>query len=96
MVMVGGRLWVLSYFYNEKHEKTYLFAQEINKSTLNLLKDLVKIAEQDETNREKQDVFSLAVSKDSSKIVIFNRQPNEKSQQEFSLAVYDSDFNELW
>ena len=96
VVMVGGRLWVLSYFYNEKHEKTYLFAQEINKSTLNLLKDLVKIAEQDETNREKQDVFSLAVSKDSSKIVIFNRQPNEKSQQEFSLAVYDSDFNELW
>lgn len=96
VVMVGGRLWVLSYFYNEKHEKTYLFAQEVNKNTLNLVKDMVKIGEQDETNREKQDVFSLAQSRDSSKIVIFNRQPNSKDGQSFSLSVYDSDFTELW
>ena len=26
VVMLDRRLWVLSYFYNEKHEKTYLFA----------------------------------------------------------------------
>ena len=96
VVMVGGRLWMLSYFYNEKHEKTYLFAQEVNKSTLNLTKDMVMIGEQDETNREKQDVFSLAQSRDSSKIVIFNRQPNSKDGQSFSLAVYDSEFTQQW
>ncbi len=96
VVMVGGRLWMLSFFYNEKHEKTYLFAQEVNKNSLNLLKDIVKIGEQDETNREKQDVFSLAQSRDSSKIVIFNRQPNSKDGQSFSLSVYDADFTELW
>ncbi len=96
VVMVGGRLWMLSYFYNEKHEKTYLFAQEVNKSTLNLTKDMVMIGEQDETNREKQDVFSLAQSRDSSKIVIFNRQPNSKDGQSFSLAVYDADFTQQW
>ncbi len=96
VVMVGGRLWMLSYFYNEKHEKTYLFAQEVNKSTLNLTKDMVMIGEQDETNRERQDVFSLAQSRDSSKIVIFNRQPNSKDGQSFSLAVYDADFNQQW
>ncbi len=98
VVMVGGRLWALTYFYNEKHEKTYLFAQEINKSTLNLVKDIVKIGEQEESNRERQDVFSLAQSRDSSKIVIFNRQPNSKDKegQLFSLSVYDADFNEIW
>ncbi len=96
VVMVGGRLWMLSFFYNEKHEKTYLFAQEVNKSTLNLIKDIIMIGEQDETNRERQDVFSLAQSRDSSKIVIFNRQPNSKDGQSFSLAVYDADFSQQW
>lgn len=96
VVMLDRRLWVLSYFYNEKHEKTYLFAQEISKTTFNLSKDLIKVAEQDETNNEKTDVFLVATSRDSSKIVIFNRQPNKNKQQEFSLAVYDSEFKELW
>jgi hypothetical protein len=96
VVMLDRRLWVLSYFYNEKHEKTYLFAQEVNKSTLTLAKDLVKIAEQDQKNDDKSDVFTVATSRDSSKIVVFNRQPNSNKQQEFSLAVYDADFKELW
>ena len=96
VVMLNRRLWVLSYFYNEKHEKTYLFAQEISKTTLNLSKELIKIAEQDETNNEKTDVFTVTTSRDSSKIVVFNRQPNKNKQQEFSLAVYDADFKELW
>lgn len=96
VVMLDRRLWVLSYFYNEKHEKTYLFAQEISKTTFNLSKDLIKIAEQDETNNEKMDVFTVVTSRDSSKIVVFNRQPNKNKQQEFSLAVYDADFKELW
>ena len=96
VVMLDRRLWVLSYFYNEKHEKTYLFAQEINKSTLNLSKDMVKIAEQDQKNNAKEDVFTVATSRDSSKIVVFNRQPAAKSQQEFSLTVFNSEFTELW
>ena len=96
VVMLDRRLWVLSYFYNEKHEKTYLFAQEISKSTFNLGKDLIKVAEQDQKNQDKSDVFTVATSRDSSKIVIFNRQPNENKQQEFSLAVFDSEFKELW
>lgn len=96
VVMLDRRLWLLSYFYNEKHEKTYLFAQEVNKSTLSLGKELTKIAEQDQKNQDKSDVFTVSTSRDSSKIVVFNRQPNENKQQEFSLAVFDSGFKELW
>ncbi len=96
VVMLDRRLWLLSYFYNEKHEKTYLFAQEINKTSLNLSRDLMKIAEQDQKNNAKEDVFTVATSRDSSKIVVFNRQPNANKQQEFSLAVFDSEFKELW
>ena len=96
VVMLQRKLWLLTYFYNEKHEKTYLFAQQINSQTLSLSKDIVKISEQDKTNRERQDVFNYAISRDSSKIVVFTRQPGEKRQQEFSLTVFDSDFNEVW
>jgi hypothetical protein len=96
VVMLQGKLWLLSYFYNEKHEKTYLFAQHIDNQTLTLDKELIKISEQDDTNRERQDVFSHAISRDSSKIVIFTQQTSDKKQEEFTLAVFDSDFNDVW
>ena len=95
VIMIQRRLWLLSYFYNEKHAKTYLFAQEIDKITLKLMKDVIKIGEQDETNRNRTDVFTTALSPDSSKIVVFNQQPNAK-QEGFSLAVYNADFTEIW
>jgi hypothetical protein len=96
VIMVNNRLWLLSYFYNEGHGKTYLFAQEINKSNFNLAKDMVKIAEQGETNRDRSDVFSVTVSRDSGQVLVLNRQPNKKDEQSFSLAVYDGNFNEVW
>jgi hypothetical protein len=96
VVMLQGKLWLLSYFYNEKHEKTYLFAQRIDNQTLTLDKELIKISEQDDTNKERQDVFSHAISRDSSKIVIFTQQTGDKKQEEFTLAVFDSDFNDVW
>jgi hypothetical protein len=96
VVMLQGKLWLLSYFYNEKQEKTYLFAQRIDNQTLTLDKELIKISEQDETNRERQDVFSHAISRDSSKIVVFTQQAGDKNQEEFTLAVFDSDFNDVW
>jgi hypothetical protein len=96
VVMLQGKLWLLSYFYNEKHEKTYLFAQRINNQTLTMSRDIMMISEQDETNKERQDVFSYGISRDSSKIVVFTRQPSEKREQEFAMTVFDSDFNEVW
>jgi hypothetical protein len=96
VVMLKGQLWLLTYFYNEKHEKTYLFAQRIKNETLTLDREVIKIAEQDKTNRERQDVFSHAISKDSSKIVVFTRQPDENRKQQFSLSVFDHAFNEEW
>lgn len=96
VVMLQGKLWLLTYFYNEKHEKTYLFAQRINNQTLSMDKTMVLISEQDETNRERSDVFSYGISRDSSKIVVFTRQTSEKREQEFAMAVYDSDFKEMW
>jgi hypothetical protein len=96
VVMLKGQLWLLTYFYNEKHEKTYLFAQGIKTESLTLDKEVIKIAEQDKTNRERQDVFSYAISKDSSKIVVFTRQPEENKRQQFELTVYDKDFKEEW
>ena len=96
VTMLGGKMWLLSYFYNQKLEKTFLFAQQIKKGTLTLDDNLIKVGEQTGSNRNLADVFSFQISKDSSKIVVFNQQPNEKNQQSFTINVYDSDFNEMW
>jgi hypothetical protein len=93
VVLLQGKLWLLSYFYNEKHEKTYLFAQRINNQTLSLERTIVKISEQDATNKDRSDVFSYGISRDSSKIVVFTQQPSEKREQEFALTVFDSNFS---
>ena len=96
VVMLQGKLWLLTYFYNEKQAKTYLFAQRINNETLTLDRELLKISEQAESNRERSDVFNYAISKDSSKMVVFTKQPSEGKLQEFEIGVYDGDFNEIW
>jgi hypothetical protein len=96
VVMLSGRLWLLSYFYNEKHEKTYLFAQEIKKTNLSLSKEIIMISEQDETNRERDDVFSFAMSRDSSKLVVFTRESGSTDNVLFQINVLDADFNSVW
>lgn len=96
VVMLEGKLWLLTYFYNQKQEITYLFAQNIKKNTLVLDKNLIKIAQQDVKNLEKTDVFQMAISRDSSKIAIINSQPNEKNQDAFDVNVYDSEFQTIW
>ncbi len=96
VVMLEGKLWLITYFYNEKHEKTYLFAQRIDNERFTLSKDLIKLSEQDDSNIERQDVFSLSTSRDSSKMVIFTQQPSEKRKNEFSLAVFDGNMKEVW
>ena len=97
VVMLGRQLYLLTEFYNEKQEKTYLFAQSIKNESLSLSQDLIKIAEVEASNRERQDVFGTHISRDSSKILIYSHLPNTTNQLEkFNLQVYDASFNEVW
>lgn len=97
VAMDGGKLYLLTYFYNKKLEKTFLFAQRINTSSFTLGADIVKIAEWDGDNAAKEDVFNYQVSRDSSKLVVYARTTRQsKERDELGFDVYDQNMQNIW
>lgn len=97
VIRMGGQLWLLTSFNNEAKKKNYLFAQSVAPKSLTLRKTLTKIGEIDSKNRNKSGSFAHHISRDSSKILIYNQLPYDKGQPEkFSLTVYDNQFNNIW
>ncbi len=96
-IKVGGELYILTSFNNQAKKKNYLFAQRLSKKTLTLSDKLVKIGEIDTRNIQKEGYFDHHISRDSSKILIYNSLPYKKGMPErFALHVFDDQFNELW
>ncbi len=97
VTVIGGDLYVLSSFNNEAKRKNYLFAQKVNYKTLKISNNFKKIGEINTKNKYKEGSFDLHISKDSSKILVYNERPYKKKEQEiFTLGVFDNQFNELW
>ena len=96
-IKVGGGLYLLSSFNNQAKKKNYLFAQKVNKKSLTVSASLIKIGEIDTRNIQNEGFFDHHISRDSSKILIYNALPYKKGMPErFALHVYDDQFNELW
>lgn len=94
---LGNELYLLSSYNNEAKKKNYLFAQLVNKKTLSLSDKLIKIGEIDTRNIQNKGFFDHHISRDSSKILIYNALPYQKGMPErFALHVFDNQFNELW
>ncbi len=96
VVMVGGRIYVLSFYYNQKNTITYLFAQEVQKTSLKMSATLNKIAEREGSNKNHDDFFNCTLSRDSSKMAIYSFQSIGNDKEEFSLAIFNADFVEQW
>lgn len=97
IVMVGRELYLLSSFNNQAKKKNYLFLQKINRKGLRLSKDFQMIAETDARDKYREGTFDLVLSKDSSKVLIYNQLPFKKNEPErFAFRIFDSQFNELW
>lgn len=96
LVWSNNKLFLLTSFNNEAKKKNYLFAQELN-SRLVPNKNLQLIGEIDTRDKFREGVFDLAISRDSSKILVYNQLPFKKSEPErFALRVFDSNFQEMW
>jgi hypothetical protein len=96
-IKVGGELYLLTSFNNQAKKKNYLFAQRVSKKSLTVSDKLVKIGEIDTRNIEQEGYFDHHISRDSSKILIYNALPYKKGMPErFALHVFDNQFNELW
>ncbi|MBX2872816.1 MAG: hypothetical protein KTR30_11965 [Saprospiraceae bacterium] len=96
VVSVGGQLYLLTSFNNEAKKKNYLFAQELTRQ-LTPRKTLQLIGEIDTRSKFKEGKFDLSISRDSSKVLVYNQLPYKKNEPErFALRVFNNKFEELW
>ncbi|MEO0778187.1 MAG: hypothetical protein AAF146_16590 [Bacteroidota bacterium] len=97
VMMLGGKLYLLTSFHNEAKKKNYLFTQRIDNRSLNLKKDLQMIGEIDTRGVLREGSFDYHISRDSQTILVINKLPNKKSEPErFALRVFDDNFTEQW
>jgi len=97
MIIINNNLFLLSSFHNRAKKKNYLFSQMINMRNLSASKTLNKIGEIETRSANKDGTFGVMISRDSSKILIYNELPYKKGQPErFSLKVYNDNFDAVW
>lgn len=96
VIKIGGQLYLFTSFNNQAQKKNYLFYQKLS-PRLQPSKDLVKIAEIGARNKDKEGAFNLVLSRDSSRVLLYNQLPNNKRDPErFALRVFDNQLQETW
>ncbi len=97
IIPFGGKMYLFTSFNNEAKKINYLFAQEVSYRRLTPSKKLTKVAENPTKNRAAEGYFDFSISKDSSKLLIYSQNPERrKTQETFSIYVYDQDMTPLW
>ena len=99
LLQLKNKLYVFYSYLKKKEKKNILVVDEIDKATLQPKKQKQKIGEIDyssHSNRNSGD-FSIRVSRDSSKILVYYSLPYDKGEPEsFGLNVLDTDLKSLW
>lgn len=96
VMKIGGELYLFTSFNNAAQKKNYLFYQKLNRR-LQPSRELVKIGEIDARNKEQGGAFKLVLSRDSSKVLLYNQLPSIKREPErFALQVFDQQLQQLW
>ena len=97
LVLIGGELYLFTSFNNRAKNKNYLFAQKISRKRLIPEKKLNKVGEIDSRNEYRTGQFDIEISKDSSKVLIYNQLPYKKREPErFALRVFDDQLELAW
>ena len=97
VVMLNRQLYLLTSFNNQAKQKNYLFKQKISHRSLQADGKLAKIGEIDAQNKVREGRFGFKLSRDSSKLLIYNQLPYKKNEPErFAFRVFDENFEEIW
>ncbi len=97
MLFLNGQFYLMTSFNNKAHKANYLFVQSIRKKTLTLSKNFTKIAETPARDEYREGKFNFHISKDSSKVLVYSQLPDQrKSNEVFSISVFDNEFKRLW
>lgn len=97
VVLLGGKLYLLTSFNNTAKKRNYLFKQELSMKTLVPSKSLDMICENEARNVEAEGKFGYHISNDSTKLLVYNELPYErKNPERFGFRVFDQNFELLW
>lgn len=97
LLLLGGKLYLLSSFNNTAKKRNYLFKQEVSTKSLVPSKALDMICETEARNKEVEGTFAFNISKDSTKLLVYNELPYEKKNPErFGFRVFDQHFSLVW
>lgn len=98
IAVLGDDIYLFTSFQNQDQEKTYLFVETIDKSSLKASNSLKKIAEIDyaDQNRYRLSKFEHSISEDESKIMIrYNLMDKDNSIINGGFKIFDSNLKEL-
>lgn len=97
IIPFGGNIVMLSALYDGRANENKLYLQEIDKSSLKLKGKRKKVANIEAKRRINKGGFDYAISRDSSKILMYANLPFERRGGErLSLTVYDNRLKKQW
>ncbi|MCB0520773.1 MAG: hypothetical protein H6577_21675 [Lewinellaceae bacterium] len=97
VILLNKKLYLLTSFNNTAKKRNYLFKQELSEKTLMPSKNLEMICETEAKNKEVEGTFAFHISKDSSKLLVYNSLPNEnKNPERFGFRVFNENFDLIW
>jgi len=97
IIPFGGNIVMLSALYNARANENTLHVQRIDKSTLKLKGNRQKVAEIEAKRRMNKGGFDYAISRDSSKILMYADLPfDRRSGKRLSLTVYNDKLEKQW
>lgn len=98
-IVLNNKILVFSSYQNTREKKHYLFVQNFNPSTAELVDNIKLAAELDYSGFSKFNgtLFQITVSNDSTKVLIFySLQTNKEEVLHSGINVYNNDMNLLW
>lgn len=97
IIPFGGNIVMLSAIYDNRANENTLLVQEIDKKSLKLKGKLQEVAKIEAKRRLNKGGFDYAISRDSSKILMYANLPFERrAGEQLSLTVYDDNLDKQW
>lgn len=97
IVYFNGKLVLLTSFYSRKDDVNRLFAQSIDKKTMQLSKESPVIARIPARKSYNSGLFDYSISQDSTKLLIYNEMPYDRNgAQKMAFRVFDENFKLAW
>ena len=93
----GENLYLFTSFFNDKHQKKYLFFETLGKDELSFRGDLQYVGGIPQKSTFKEGFFEQVKSPDEKKLAVYYQLPFKKKQTErFGVRVYGEGMQTLW